>query len=96
MLNKKLTVIYSPMCRAAEGTRYFQRALELGYELEHISILELSQNPEKFPVEVQKSIAQLRDEGGFLAAPMVLLNGKLIVAWEVNDQILALEEGGVE
>lgn len=83
-MQKEITVIYSPICRACENTRYYRRAQELGYTIKQVSIRDLASHPEKYAPTVQQSLEELKRQGSFLAAPVALVNGKLMPVWEIE------------
>lgn len=87
---QEITVFYSPICRACENDRYYRYAQELGYTVKEVSILELTTHPEKFDAAVHQRLNEFKRQGGFLAAPVAIVNGKLVPAWEIESELKLL------
>lgn len=84
-MHKQITVLYSPICRAHENTEYFAQALSLGYGLQEISVIDLDQYWDHLEPYIRDYVQKLRREGGFIAAPLVFVDGKAVPAWKLNE-----------
>lgn len=83
-MEKQITVIYSPLCRAHENIHYFQKALEQGYGLQEISVLDLDQYWDQLDARLQDCLTKMKNEGGFLAAPLAFFDGQAIPVWKLE------------
>lgn len=80
----RLTVLYSPLCPACSYLARWRMAYDYGYEVDEISIADVAGGRRTVPDEVARVIEEMRQQGGFLFAPMVVFeDGRAMAFWKL-------------
>lgn len=80
----KMSVLYSPLCCACASLSRWSVAIDYGYEVEEISIAEVTEGTRPVTREVAKVIDGMKEQGGFLFAPVAVFeDGRAVPYWKV-------------